>query len=607
MMKPLMRSIWGVIGFAVLLVPGGALAQTSDYVASLEPVAGVVQHQPADADPADPQSWQTITEPVLVEEGDRIRTSVNGFAYLTFFEGIETEIRGNTLAVVSTLIFPDEVDPNFTISLDVLAGTTVSNVEVVLDSQDRFEVFTPSASAVVRGTRWWTLVATTGSTFFASETGMVGVIPHPRLARPAIVVPSAPPPGTESEQQPAAPAYQPPEPIVLAPGMGLRTNSLGEVEETVDGLVFPAGQDMTFAPLAPATCGDGICQDDEADVCALDCQDPNLLPGCGDGVCTPDQGEGLLSCPSDCGPWPGENCGDDTCDADESFLTCPADCAAGQYYTPVQPGLCGNGMCEVTETALTCPADCRPSAANEGPREACTATGNNVYLRLGPGNDFLAAGVMYAGNTVTLVGRSEDGAWYLLDREGIQIWLEAARVTLSGDCERLPVVVATPVDVSLPPDQPDQPDQPEDTGTDQPPTGPGTWGECGSCSYCGPYPRNECVTAPDGSCLWDPATCRTPVDSGRLTVPQGVYTCSYGSSFSVVATYQPASNAVISSRSASSSGFDVIVTGTAQIGALQVRVDLNCMGSPGAVNTITVSITDTNAETFSTQFDVQLY
>ena len=75
----------------------------------------------------------------------------------------------------------------------------------------------------------------------------------------------------------------------------------------------------------------------------------------------------------------------------------------------------------------------------------------------------------------------------------------------------------------------------------------------------------------------------------------------------MVATYHPVSNAVISSRSASSSGFDVVVTGTAQLSALQVRVDLNCMGSPGAVNTITVSITDSNADTFSTQFDVQLY
>ncbi|MBI5960633.1 MAG: SH3 domain-containing protein [Chloroflexi bacterium] len=35
---------------------------------------------------------------------------------------------------------------------------------------------------------------------------------------------------------------------------------------------------------------------------------------------------------------------------------------------------------------------------------------------------------------------------------------------------------------------------------------PGEWGSCGSCDSC--MVPGECVSAPDGSCLWDPATCR---------------------------------------------------------------------------------------------------
>lgn len=54
---------------------------------------------------------------------------------------------------------------------------------------------------------------------------------------------------------------------------------------------------------------------------------------------------------------------------------------------------------------------------------------------------------------------------------------------------------------------------------DPPPELPGGWQGCGSCDTCG-Y-SGECVTDPEGNCLWDPSTCRyiptcTPVCSSPL-------------------------------------------------------------------------------------------
>lgn len=43
------------------------------------------------------------------------------------------------------------------------------------------------------------------------------------------------------------------------------------------------------------------------------------------------------------------------------------------------------------------------------------------------------------------------------------------------------------------------------SGGGPPPTG--TWGSCGSCGSCPPGPASQCVTTPEGACVWDPGTC----------------------------------------------------------------------------------------------------
>ncbi len=109
-MKTLVRCCLAITGLLLLVVPGAAslpaqaalpiaLRAQENPLASLDPVQGLVQYQALDEDPRDPQKWHTVTERILVSEGDRIRTDGVGLAYLTFFEGIQSEIGPSTLVV----------------------------------------------------------------------------------------------------------------------------------------------------------------------------------------------------------------------------------------------------------------------------------------------------------------------------------------------------------------------------------------------------------------------------------------------------------------------------------------------------------------------------
>ncbi len=353
-----------LIGLLLILLLAGqaaptpvfnVLAQSEGYVATLDPVLGLIQHQTAQDDPRELASWHTVTEPILVGEGDRIRTDGDGLAYLTFFEGVETEIRESTLVIVSTLALPDENDPAFNISLDVLVGTTFTSVETILGPDDRFEVHTPGATAAVRGTRWYTMVTPGGETAFATERGRIQIISNPPRAPAPPPAAAAPLPEEAAEPDAAMSAAAP---NFLAEGSAVLTDRYGSVIERLDNVEFPERQDRASIQkdVAASDCGDGVCLLREYTACPVDCLDQINLPGCGDGTCDLDAGEDLLVCAADCGPWAGDTCGNGTCDAGENGVVCPADC--GQQFSPVQPEQCGNGTCDPSESALNCPVDC---------------------------------------------------------------------------------------------------------------------------------------------------------------------------------------------------------------------------------------------------------
>lgn len=124
----------------------------------------------------------------------------------------------------------------------------------------------------------------------------------------------------------------------------------------------------------------------------------------------------------------------------------------------------------------------------------------DVAVRVGPG--LLRGHFMYMppGIEYTVIGQAADetGAlWWQLDKtqfaghEGvISLWVAQADVEEVGVCTQIPQVEIPPI---IP-----EPEEPPETG----------WGPCGSCDTCG-HPASECVTSPEGLCLWDPATCRS--------------------------------------------------------------------------------------------------
>lgn len=133
----------------------------------------------------------------------------------------------------------------------------------------------------------------------------------------------------------------------------------------------------------------------------------------------------------------------------------------------------------------------------------------SVAVRMGPGRDRSIFDYM-PKLSVKAVGVYIDKVnqtWFKLDKldfttdETIDsLWVAKDQVKFTGGCDSLVMVDPSPVVYSAEP-------QP------QPKPQAGTWGTCGSCSTCG-YTVSECVTSPDGQCVWDPATCAPRVEGG---------------------------------------------------------------------------------------------
>jgi heat shock protein HslJ len=90
------------------------------------------------------------------------------------------------------------------------------------------------------------------------------------------------------------------------------------------------------------------------------------------------------------------------------------------------------------------------------PAEAGEATGtvtapDGVYLRTGPGVDYFPVGTAPAGTTGTIIGRSEDGAWWVAAAPRApdgQVWVSAAYVDVTNG-ENVPVIPAPALPDSL--------------------------------------------------------------------------------------------------------------------------------------------------------------
>jgi hypothetical protein len=124
----------------------------------------------------------------------------------------------------------------------------------------------------------------------------------------------------------------------------------------------------------------------------------------------------------------------------------------------------------------------------------------DVPVRVGPGENRAVRLFLPAGEPIPVSGRAsvDDTDWWQLDLEGVeQAWVSQADVEAAGECANVPAVEAPPV-----------------VAPAQAAPEPGGWGLCGSCDSC-LGPAAECVTNPDGQCVWDATRCGGASGSGE--------------------------------------------------------------------------------------------
>ena len=103
--------------------------------------------------------------------GDTITTGDNGSASLTFFDGSVMEIKANSEILINEL--STSSTGSTTVSLNEVVGSTINRIGKLVDSASKYEVETPAAVAVVRGTVFDLLVQQNGTTTVKAEQDSV--------------------------------------------------------------------------------------------------------------------------------------------------------------------------------------------------------------------------------------------------------------------------------------------------------------------------------------------------------------------------------------------------------------------------------------------------
>jgi hypothetical protein len=111
---------------------------------------------------------------MTLDIGTRVRTTPDASALLTFFDGSTLKLEPGTDVEIQELKYNEE--KAITIVLKQWMGRTWSRVVKMADAGSYYEIETPSACAVVRGTLFTTEVDVTGSTTVATTEGLVSVV-----------------------------------------------------------------------------------------------------------------------------------------------------------------------------------------------------------------------------------------------------------------------------------------------------------------------------------------------------------------------------------------------------------------------------------------------
>src|SRR3954470_43590 len=160
-----------VLGFVIVstgiiaaLFPATAAASSS----SLEVLDGIV------ALSHDGQTFAEGRDGDLVEQGDVVRTGDDSHAVLTFFDGSTIEVEPNSELIVHTLKATSAGD--IVMEMQQNLGRSWHVVSRALTPNSKYEVRTPTTTAVVRGTAFLVGVEPSGKTDVETTDGLVHTI-----------------------------------------------------------------------------------------------------------------------------------------------------------------------------------------------------------------------------------------------------------------------------------------------------------------------------------------------------------------------------------------------------------------------------------------------
>lgn len=119
-------------------------------------------------------AWTPVSEPMLVEGGDRIRTGAQGSAELMFFDGSITALKPEAELTIARMA-SRRTGRGKVIVLHQWIGEAYNQVQPLADERSRFSVETASTVVSVRGTAFTLTVEPDGATHVSVHEGAVEV------------------------------------------------------------------------------------------------------------------------------------------------------------------------------------------------------------------------------------------------------------------------------------------------------------------------------------------------------------------------------------------------------------------------------------------------
>src|SRR5260221_12887456 len=147
-----------------------AESAAQDFSATVEPIGGLVQQLAAGEN-----TWQTLSKVTLLHKGDQVRTGAQGTAHLNTVTGIKVNLFPNTLIQLKSLSLGSGNESSLKFSISQVSGVTFTSIDQALKQGDSVEVLTPSASATIHGTQFYTMVTRDGNTVFIGKENNEGI------------------------------------------------------------------------------------------------------------------------------------------------------------------------------------------------------------------------------------------------------------------------------------------------------------------------------------------------------------------------------------------------------------------------------------------------